>query len=45
MPHSNLITQKLFELIDLAEKEGEPAAQVVLLALQAARKQGDDILL
>ena len=45
MEHSNLITDKIEQLIELAKLEGEPNVQIVLLALLGARKMGDDGML
>lgn len=42
---SDLITQKLDELITLAQIEGEPNVQIVLLGLSGARTIRDDGLL
>lgn len=38
---SELITNKLQELIALAKAEGEPNVQIVLFALCGARESGD----
>lgn len=45
MEKSNLITEKIQELIELAKLEGEPNVQIVLLALSGARHSEDDALL
>lgn len=45
MEKSNLITEKIQELIELAKLEGEVNVQIVLLALSGARNSDDDGML
>lgn len=45
MQNSELVTQKLDELIRLAQEECEPSVQVVLFGLRGARLAGDEELL
>lgn len=43
--NSNLITEKINSLIELAKLEDEPNVQIILLALSGARAANQDVML